>query len=145
VEWQSHYYALRELLPCDRRAILIQMARMLFGPQALGQTMAQAKTLAQVLDTEFTPHSIGCHSQFSPGGIMPPLLVCRGDHDTIVDPQVEEQWQQWLKPGDRLWSCPEGRHFFHHDHPQPVSQTILAFWQSLVSPTPSLPVIQLQL
>jgi len=21
-------------------------------------------------------------------------------------------WQAWLKEGDRLWSCPQGRHFF---------------------------------
>lgn len=144
VGWQAHYYALRQLLPCERKAILIQMARMLFGPQTLGQTLAQAKLLAHVLDTELTPHSIGRHSDFSPGGITPPLLVCRGEHDTIVDPNTQTQWQAWLKPGDHLWNCPAGRHFFHHDHPQPVSQVILNFWQNLASPASSLPFIQLQ-
>jgi pimeloyl-ACP methyl ester carboxylesterase len=145
VGWHAHYYALRQLLPCDRNAILLQMARMLFGPQGPRKTQAQAKQLAQVLDTELTPHAIGRHDQFSPGGITPPLLVCRGNHDTVVDPNNQAQWQPWLKPGDRLWSCPEGRHFFHHDQPQRVSQTILDFWQSLSSQPSDSPLIQVQL
>ncbi|NMF86287.1 alpha/beta hydrolase [Nodosilinea sp. P-1105] len=144
VGWHAHYYALRDLLPCDRKAILMQMARMLFGPQVLGQTLAQAKLLAQVLDTELTPHSIGHHNQFSPGGVIPPLLVCRGEHDTIVDPNAQAQWQPWLKPGDSLWSCPEGRHFFHYDHPQPVSQIILEFWQGVSSASSDRPLIELK-
>lgn len=132
ISWHAHYYALRELLPCSRTIVLHQMARLLFGPQPPARLREIAKILEQVLDTELAPHSLATRSTLPPGGVAPPLLVCHGAHDVIVDPSTRVQWKQWLKPGDRLWHCVQGRHFFHHDHPQRTSQVILAFWQQVV-------------
>ena len=140
VSWHAHYYALRKLLPCSREIILVQMASVLFGPQCVVKAASLAHLLEKVLDTELAPHSLAKHSGFCPGGIEAPLLVCHGDYDAIVDPNAHQQWQPWLKPGDRLWSCPEGRHFFHHDYPTCCSKVILNFWQqtaSLPSPLPA--------
>jgi pimeloyl-ACP methyl ester carboxylesterase len=138
--WHAHYYSTRQFLACNRTMVLVQMARMLFGPQCHGKTMGLAKLLAQVLDTEFAPHSLVHHSGFSPGGVEVPLLVCNGSHDAVIDPKAHADWQPWLKPGDRLWSCPEGRHFFHHEHSGRSSQVILDFWQQ-VHPIAHLPLV----
>lgn len=133
VSWQAHYYALRKFLPCSRETILMQMARMLVGPQDVTKAVGFAALLKQVLDTELAPDSLADHSGFSPGGIEPPLLICHGSYDAIVDPKAHQDWRQWIKPGDRLWSCPQGRHFFHYDHPECCSRVILEFWQQTSS------------
>lgn len=135
VSWHAHYYALRKFLPCSRETLLVQMALMLLGTQDIAKATSLAALLKHVLDTELTPHSLADYSGFSPGGIEPPLLVCRGSFDAIIDPQAHQQWRQWLKPSDRLWSCPEGRHFFHYEYPQYCSQVILGFWQQLLDVT----------
>ncbi|NER84699.1 MAG: alpha/beta hydrolase [Leptolyngbya sp. SIO1D8] len=129
--WHTHYYALRHFLPCSRAMVLHQMVRLLFGPQSPGKTAGIAKLLAQVLDTELAPHSLGHRSAISEGGIEPPLLVCHGANDVIMDANAKLLWKQWLKSSDRLWSCPEGRHFFHYEYPQRSSQMILDFWQQM--------------
>ncbi|MFE4106923.1 alpha/beta fold hydrolase [Almyronema epifaneia] len=131
VSWHAHYYALRQFLPCSRAIILGQMARLLFGPQSYVVAAALVKALAQELDCGFAPHSLAHHTAIAPGGIEPPLLVCQGTNDAIVDTHQQAQWQQWLKPGDRLWQCPDSKHFFHYDYPQRVAQEIYSYWQSL--------------
>lgn len=141
LSWHAHYYSTRAFLPCNRRMILMQTARTLFGPQPHGKTMGLANLLARVLDTEFVPHSLAHHSSFSPGGVKVPLLVCNGAIDAIIDPNAQAEWRQWLKSEDCLWSCPDGRHFFHYDLPQQASQVILDFWQRIPSST-YLPLIE---
>lgn len=133
VGWDAHYYALRNHLPCDRQMILIQMAHLLFGCRSSRQMATLAKLLEQILDCELTPHSLAAHQRFSPGGVDVPLLVCNGAHDVIVDPNAHSRWQPWLHSGDRLWTCPEGRHFFHYTHASKTSPVILDFWQQTVS------------
>ncbi|MEL6385667.1 MAG: alpha/beta hydrolase [Cyanobacteria bacterium J06626_18] len=127
--WHAHYYALRQLLPCNRATVLNQMVRLLFGPQSPAKAAGIAKLLAQVLDTELAPHSLGHRDTVSQGRIEPPLLVCHGSQDVIMDANAKILWKQWLKPGDRLWECPEGRHFFHYEYPDRSSRPILEFWQ----------------
>jgi pimeloyl-ACP methyl ester carboxylesterase len=56
-------------------------------------------------------------------------MVCGSEDDAVVDPVQIQGWQPWLKPGDRLWQCPGGRHFFHAAHPDVVAQEVLKFWQ----------------
>lgn len=143
VDWPAHYYVLRQFLPCDREAILIQMGRLLFGYQGQAQAAAQAAQLARVLDTELASHSLAQRSCFIQGGITPPLLACFGEQDAVVDLKSQEQWRPWLKPSDRLWRCPKGRHFFHHEQPQLVGQQILDFWQHTAG-LKSLPLIELR-
>ena len=132
VDWHAHYYAMRKILPCGRDVILAQMVRMLFGPQSMNQVIYLVKLLAKVLDTELTLHSLSHYHRFSPGGINPPLLVCNGAWDAVVDQNSHRGWQQWLKTEDQLWTCPEGRYFFHYDFPELCSQKILSFWQNAV-------------
>jgi hypothetical protein len=60
-------------------------------------------------------------------------MVCGSQDDVVVDPNLLQGWQPWLKSGDRLWQCPNGRYFFHYFHPQQVSQQIVDFWSSLDS------------
>ncbi|MGD1942181.1 MAG: alpha/beta fold hydrolase [Leptolyngbyaceae cyanobacterium] len=143
VGWDAHYYALRNRLPCDRQMILMQMANLLFGCRNPSQMAALAKLLEQILDRELTPHSLAAHHRFSPGGVDVPLLVCNGAHDVIVDPNAHSRWQPWLHPGDRLWTCPEGRHFFHYTHAPKTSPIILDFWQQATSLTVGAPLIEI--
>lgn len=136
ISWHAHYYNMRKLLPTSREAILYQMANMVFGAHETIQTIKLAKLLENVLDTELALHSLAHQTDLSSGGIERPLLICNGAQDAIVDPTIHAQWRPWLKPGDRLWSCPTGRHFFHHDYPILTSQIILEFWQHIPSLTP---------
>ncbi|MEL6385580.1 MAG: alpha/beta hydrolase [Cyanobacteria bacterium J06626_18] len=106
---------------------------MLLGSQCVVKAVSLANLLKRVLDTELAPHSLAEHGGFSPGGVKSPLLVCHGDYDAIVDSRAHREWHQYLKPGDRLWSCPQGRHFFHYDYPGPCSQVILDFWKQTSS------------
>jgi len=145
IGWHAHYYALRNRLPCNRRMILVQMANMLFGTQRPTQIAGLAHLLEKVLDGELAPHSLADYQGVAPGGVAVPLLVCHGAHDAIVDPHAHSQWQPWLKPGDRLWTCPEGRHFFHYTHAPQTSTVIFDFWRHTSSPFTSAPLIEILL
>jgi len=129
--WHAHYYALRNRLPGDRRTILLQVANLLFGYRNSENTTILARQLEQVLDRELSLHSLAERSRFAPGGVEVPLLVCGGAYDAIVDPKAQSGWRHWLRPGDRLWTCPQGYHFFHHDRAPKVSPVILDFWRQM--------------
>jgi pimeloyl-ACP methyl ester carboxylesterase len=127
VNWQAHYYALRGHLPCSRDMILAQMSRLLFGQQPARFSNALAQLLKQDLDSNLTLHSLAHHTQVAPGGVEVPLLICEGQIDSILQGH-ETSWQKWMKPGDRLWSCPEGNHFFHFQHSVAVAKAISDYW-----------------
>ncbi|NEQ46693.1 MAG: alpha/beta hydrolase [Leptolyngbya sp. SIOISBB] len=129
ISWPSHYYALRNLLPCSRTIVLKQMVRLLFGPQSAKRTARYIRTLTRVLDTELALHSLISRTALILGRVEMPLLVCQGEQDVILDANTQVQWNPVLKSGDRVWRCPEGRHFFHYEHPESTSQAILQFWQ----------------
>ena len=84
-----------------------------------------------MLDTELAPHSSAHRDALSPGGIAPLLLICHGAEDMIVDPNTQVQWNQWIKSDDLVWKCPQRRHCFHYDYPQPSSRVIVDFWQQV--------------
>lgn len=134
VNWHAHYYALRSLLPCHRQIVLVQIARLLFGPYSASVLQSIAAMLEQELDQCLTLHSLAQHQTLQPGSVTPPLLVCQGEHDVILDFNTQMQWQQFLKKGDRLWRCPEGKHFFHYDYPQLVTEVIVNYWQHCKHP-----------
>ena len=129
--WHAHYYALREQLLCNRKIVLTQMVRLLFGPKSHAGIKSLSRRLAQVLDTELAPHSLAHRDALSSGRIVPPLLICHEAKDMIVEPNTKVQWNQWLKPDDLVWKCPQGRHFFHNDYPQQSSRVIVDFWQQV--------------
>jgi pimeloyl-ACP methyl ester carboxylesterase len=123
--------------------ILMQMANALFGCCYLAKLESLAHLLAQVLDSELALHSVAKYGSVDPGGVDVPLLVCRGGDDTIIDPNAHALWQPWLKSGDRLWTCPRGRHFFHCTHASETSSIILDFWQQTVAIGDGSPLIEI--
>jgi len=124
VNWQAHYYALRQLLPCSREIILAQMARNLFNQQPARFSKALAQLLAKDLDSSLTFHSLAHHTAIPAGGTEVPLLVCNGEQDSIVCSQQQTLWRDSMKPGDRLWQCPQGHHFFHFHNSEAVAAVI---------------------
>jgi pimeloyl-ACP methyl ester carboxylesterase len=131
VDWQIHYYALREILPCSREIILAQMVQKLFGHQNKHNVKGLVEILEEDLNTSPSPHSLYKRISVTPGGVTMPLMVCGSNDDTIVDRNALNGWQNWFKKGDRLWECPQGYHFFHYFYPQKVARQIIKFWQSL--------------
>jgi len=124
VNWQAHYYALRQLLPCSREIILAQMTRTLFGSQQHRFATALSHLLAKNLDSSLTLHSLAHHARIPSGGTEVPLLVCNGAVDSIVCSRKKSLWHDYMKSGDRLWQCPEGNHFFHFNHAKATAEVI---------------------
>ncbi|MEL6470864.1 MAG: alpha/beta hydrolase [Cyanobacteria bacterium J06623_4] len=124
VNWQSHYYATRQLLHCSRERVLAQMVRLLLGKQSPKFCQALVQLLAHDLDSNLTFHSLGHDISIQPGGTDMPLLVCNGELDSVVCAQQPALWQAQMKTGDHLWHCPDGRHFFHFHHAKPVAKVI---------------------
>jgi pimeloyl-ACP methyl ester carboxylesterase len=133
VDWQAHYYAQLEKLPCSRRHILTQMAYSLFGYQAKPLIRSWVNLLEVDLTHSPSPHSLLKRVSLFPGGVPVPLMVCGGGEDPIIDPHQIQGWRPWLKPEDRIWTCPEGRHFFHATFPQQVASQVLSFWEAPAS------------
>ncbi|MEL6231990.1 MAG: alpha/beta hydrolase, partial [Cyanobacteria bacterium J06627_3] len=50
-------------------------------------------------------------------------------YDAVVN--SAKRWQPLLKPSDRIWTCPQGHHFFHFDQPRLVETAILNYWQQI--------------
>jgi len=124
VNWQAHYYAMRKFLPCSREVILTQMARMLFNEQPIRFSKALMQLLVKDLDSNLTFHSLAHNTQIPVGGTEVPLLVCNGENDAIVGDRGQTQWHEVMKTGDRLWHCPEGKHFFHFHHAESTANVI---------------------
>ena len=78
--------------------------------------------LNQDLNCSFSPHSL-FQKLSVPGGDVPvPLMVCGSCNDIVVEPDALQGRQPWLKEGNRLWMCPEGRHFF--------TSSTLSWWET---------------
>jgi pimeloyl-ACP methyl ester carboxylesterase len=127
--WQTHYYVQRHLMSCSRQQVLAFMVRNLFG----AELPYDIKTLMRALDRDLAEapcfHSLFSVVDLPKGGILAPLMVCGSQTDTVVHPPALLEWRHWLKPTDRLWECPNGRHFFHYFQPHQVAEQVLQFWQ----------------
>lgn len=134
IDWQSHYYTQRRLLPCDQQTLLRQMVYGLLGcpPKDITQTMI--KLLEQDLYQSLSPHSLVRSLSLLPISVEIPLLVCASVDDTVIDPNQLQGWQQYLHhSASRLWVCPGGRYFFHYFYPEQVSKQIVQFWDSILA------------
>lgn len=131
LDWQAYYYVHRLYLPFSRQLILTQMVDNLFCYQDKYATQVLVKILEHDLDNSVSPHSLFQRVSVPSGGVPVPLMICGSKDDIFVNSNELLGWQPWLKEGDRLWSCPQGRHFFHYFHPQHVGRQILKFWKSL--------------
>ncbi|MGD1803893.1 alpha/beta fold hydrolase [Dapis sp. BLCC M126] len=129
VDWQAHYYVHRHLLPCSREISLANMVKSLFGEQDRKITQNLVRILERDLDLSPSPHSLLKRQSMIPREVPVPLMVCGSHDDVIIDPNLIQGWQPFLKPEDRIWECPEGRYFFHHFSPLNVAKPLLEFWQ----------------
>ena len=129
VDWQAHYYVHRQLL--SRQKILTAMVYNLFGYQDERTVESIANLLERDLDCSLSPHSLFQRLGMPLGGVPVPLMVCGSKNDIVVEPDNLQGLQPHLKEGDRLWTCLEGKHFFHFFQPQSVGEQILNFWKFL--------------
>lgn len=134
LNWHAHYYALRQLLPCSRTMLLAHLGGIFFNARSREFAAALTELLARDLDSGFGLHSLTQYHTLPTGGVKMPMLVCRGEWDPVIDAEEADDWYPWLKPGDRFWSCPSSKHFFHHEFPQAVATEIGAFWQDISLP-----------
>lgn len=131
IDWHAHYYAMCQLLPISRQKILAQMVRIMFGSRDDYSTKRLVRVLEKDLNHSPSPHSLFRRVKEPSGGVSVPLMVCGSKDDGIVDRHSLRGWRDWFKEGDRLWECPQGRHFFQSFYPQLTGKEILNFWQSL--------------
>ncbi|NJK30095.1 MAG: alpha/beta hydrolase, partial [Acaryochloris sp. SU_5_25] len=130
VDWIAHYYFHLQLLPCSRRQVLTQLIPDLFGAQNPTVTCYLTRLLEKDLAVSPSPHSLFQQGNLMPRSVPVPLLVCGSANDPVVDSRALEEWQPWLKGGDRMWQSADGPHFFHCFDPQPVAEQILDFWRT---------------
>jgi pimeloyl-ACP methyl ester carboxylesterase len=128
INWHSHYYIQRQLMPCTQAQLLAQIAQSLFGNPLPYPPMPIINALAKDLELSPSPHSLYQVKTLPEGGIKMPLMVCNAADDFVVTPPLARCWIEYFKPGDTLWQCPSGRHFFHYYHPELVSQHLHKFW-----------------
>lgn len=130
IDWQAHYFVQFNSLPCSRKNILTQIVYGLFGSQSYSLVEKYRQILEEDLLTSVSPHSLYQRLHLSPVKVSPPMLVCLGEHDFVIDSKLSPGWQPWLKEGDLLWQCLKGRYFFHYFYPEQVSGQIIDFWQA---------------
>ncbi|MBP5976909.1 alpha/beta hydrolase [Brasilonema sp. CT11] len=126
--WHVYYYLQRKLFTMSRRQVLKNCVRHLFGEQSQNTT----KKLMGILyrDLEQSPlHSLFKLIELPQGGVSMPMMVCGSKNDSIVNSPALKDWLKEFKPGDILWECPKGHHFFHYFYPQQVGEEMLSFWQ----------------
>lgn len=133
IDWQSHYYQMRKLLPCSQDRILARMAQIMFGYQSRNNTTDLIKILKKDLFTSPTSHSLFQLDRIESGGVSMPMMVCGSENDGICDRSTLQGWTDYLKKDDVLWTSPEGHHFFHYFFPEATGRKIIKFWRSIES------------
>jgi pimeloyl-ACP methyl ester carboxylesterase len=133
VDWQAHYYAQRQLLPCSCQVLLTRMVDMLFGYTSQSMVKGLVNVLKQDLDNSLSPHSLVKCMSLAPIQVTVPLLVCGSVDDAVVDAHQLCSWREYFSEEaiSQLWVCPGGRYFFHYFYSQQVGEQILNFWRSL--------------
>lgn len=131
IDWQTHYYKMRKLLPCSSEILLGRMVQMMFGHQSHSNVLNLVKILQRDLVTAPTAHSLYQLDRVHVGGVAMPMMVCGSENDGIVDLPALSGWTDYLKEEDFLWTTPLGHHFFHYFFPEPTGRKIIKFWQSI--------------
>ena len=130
-DWQSHYYAMFKSLPCERHTILTQMVSSLFGRQCPFKNELLIYLLEQDLLSSPSPNTLVEQVSVKPELISVPLFIGGSRDDMVISTYQLNAWKPWLKSGDMLWECSQGRHFFHYMNSELVGEKIANFWQSL--------------
>jgi pimeloyl-ACP methyl ester carboxylesterase len=126
VNWQAHYYEHRQFK--SRSSVLNAMVYNLFGYQDKYTLKKLERILEQDLDYSLSPHSLYKKAYHRPTSVTVPLMICGSLDDIIAEPNTVRAWQPYLKQGDRLLLCAEGKHFFHFFHPEFIGTELLNFW-----------------
>ncbi len=141
IDWQSHYYQMRKLLPCSQEILLARMVQMMFGHQSRSNVIDLVEILKRDLSSAPTGHSLYQLERIESSSVSMPLMVCGSENDGIVDRCALQGWSDYLKDDDILCINPEGHHFFHYFFPEYTGRKIIKFWQNVklqspVSPEP---------
>ena len=131
IDWQSHYYQMRKLLPCSQEMLLARMVQMMFGHQDRTNVLNLIEILQQDLYTAPTAHSLYQMDRIKSGGVSMPMMICGSENDGIVDFSALQRWSDYLKDGDVLRISPWGHHFFHYFFPEYTGRKIIKFWQNV--------------
>jgi pimeloyl-ACP methyl ester carboxylesterase len=128
--WHSYYYAQRRLfINSTREFILASCVSYLFGDNPPYSVKTIAGALAKDLEASPCMHSLLKTMAFPETGVSVPLMVCGSNNDSIVKAPDLLSWLEYLKPGDVIYQCSGGYHFFHYYHSQYIGKQILEFWQ----------------
>lgn len=141
VDWQAHYYAHRPFI--NRQKILTAMVYNLFGYQNQQSLQGLMSLLEKDLECSLSPHSLFQKLSVPPSNVPVPLMIYGSQDDIVVEFDALQGWQPWLKAGDCLFACAEGRHFFHFFQAPQVGEQIFNFWNALYSTR--IPLIQSRL
>ena len=131
LDWIAHYYFHLKFLNCGRDQVFYQLITDLFGKQNPAGHQYLGRILRHALATSPSPHSMIQTATLAKGGLPVPLLACGGHDDVVVDPHEIEGWLGQMKGCDRIYHCPQGRHFFHSTHADLVGEQIIDFWHHL--------------
>ncbi|MEL6438299.1 MAG: alpha/beta fold hydrolase [Cyanobacteria bacterium J06621_8] len=131
IDWQTHYYQMRKLLPWSQEMLLAKMVQMMFGYQCHSRVKNLIKILQHDLLTAPTNHSLYQLDQIAAAGVEMPMMVCGSDNDGIVDRPALDGWSSFFKESDVIWSSPAGHHFFHYFFPESTGSQIIKFWQQV--------------
>ena len=131
IDWQTHYYQMRKLLPCSQEILLARMVQMMFGNQNRRNVLSLVKILKQDLYSAPTAHSLYNLERINSFSVSMPLMVCGSDNDGIIDRPALDAWQDSLKETDLLWTNPLGHHFFHYFFPEQTGRQVMKFWQAV--------------
>ncbi len=138
INWQAHYYTHLSAFSWSREQILTQMVSDMLGEQNKSLNQRFVPYFDDDLACSPCPHSLFTMNNSRDEGVEVPLLLCSSKTDFVVSPIMMRRWSKFLKKGDRLWECKDGRHFFHHFYPEQVGEEILNFWLSIHSRQPIL-------
>ena len=136
IDWQTHYYQMRKILPCSQEILLARMVRMMFGYQSRDNVIELIKILKKDLVTAPTNHSLYKLDRVASGSVAMPMLICGSENDGIVDRPSLDRWKDYLKEEDLLWTNVSGHHFFHYFFPERTGRQAIEFWQRVEAQSP---------
>ncbi|NRB09098.1 MAG: alpha/beta hydrolase [Richelia sp.] len=128
--WHIHYYQQRQIYSQNQGEALSNTLHHIFRdnfPCHRDNLHNLMDKFYQDLENIPLMHSLFKIEKLPTGGVPMPLLICGGQIDMILPYPELNEWEKWLKPGDIIWQCPQGSHFFHHFHSQIVSEQISRF------------------
>jgi pimeloyl-ACP methyl ester carboxylesterase len=132
ITWQTYYYEQLHHLACNRQQVLKVVASRISKLPCPHYIYHLAERLDRdLLESPAANSLLQRDGLLQQGEIAPPLLVCGAGDDPVMAGNIFGDWSHYLKLGDRLWTQPEGGHFFHYQYAEAIGQKVSNFWRSL--------------